>query len=95
MKTYFDHEKLNVYQASIEFVSWAEVLIESLPKSLAATNQLDRASTSISLNIAEGNGKFTEAESIKSKRNTDLFIANKDNPNLCVYLWPNRRESNW
>jgi len=65
MKTYFDHEKLNVYQASIEFVSWAEVLIESLPNSLAATNQLDRASTSISLNIAEGNGKFTEADRCK------------------------------
>ena len=65
MKTYFDHEKLNVYQASIEFVSWAEVLIESLPKSLAATNQLERASTSISLNIAEGNGKFTEADRCK------------------------------
>jgi len=62
MKTYFDHEKLNVYQASIQFVSWAEVLTESLPKSLAVTNQLDRASTSISLNIAEGNGKFTEAD---------------------------------
>ena len=65
MKIYFDHEKLNVDQASIEFVSWAEVLIESLPKSLAATNQLDRASTSISLNIAEGNGKFTEADRCK------------------------------
>jgi len=38
MKIDFDYEKLNVYQASIEFVSRAEVLIESLPKSLAATN---------------------------------------------------------
>jgi len=65
MKIYFDHEKLNVYQASIDFVSWADALIESLPKSLAVTNQLDRASTSISLNIAEGNGKFTEADRCK------------------------------
>jgi len=46
-------------------VSWADALIESLPKSLAVTNQLDRASTSISLNIAEGNGKFTEADRCK------------------------------
>lgn len=65
MKTYFDHEKLNVYQAAIEFVSWADALIESLPKSLAVTNQLDRACTSISLNIAEGNGKFTQADRCK------------------------------
>ena len=65
MKNHFDHEKLTVYQASIEFVSWADALIESLPKSLAVRNQLDRASTSVSLNIAEGNGKFTEADRCK------------------------------
>ena len=33
--------------------------METLPKSLAAYDQLDRASTSIPLNIAEGNGKYT------------------------------------
>jgi four helix bundle protein len=62
MKFHFNHENLDVYQASIEFVAWTDKLLEKLPKSLAATNQLDRASTSISLNIAEGNGKFTEAD---------------------------------
>lgn len=62
MKSYFDHEKLDVYQASIEFVSWADALLARLPKSLAVTNQLDRASTSIPLNLAEGNGKFTDAD---------------------------------
>ena len=51
MKIYFDHEKLNVYQAAIEFVSWVDALIESLPKSLAVTNQLDRASTSIPVKL--------------------------------------------
>ena len=62
METYFDHEKLDVYRASIEFVSWTDELLEGLPKSLAVTNQLDRASTSIPLNLAEGNGKFTDAD---------------------------------
>ena len=62
MKKYFDHENLDVYQAAIEFVSWADGLLEKLPKSLAVTNQIDRASTSIPLNIAEGNGKFTDAD---------------------------------
>ncbi len=62
MKTYFDHEKLNVYQEAIRFVAWVSDLLESVPKSLAAHNQLDRASTSIPLNIAEGNGKFTPAD---------------------------------
>ena len=55
----FDHEKLKVYQDAIHFVSWAEELLESLPKSLSAHNQLERAATSIPLNLAEGNGKHT------------------------------------
>ena len=58
----FDHEKLNVYQESIRFVSWADDLLQSIPKSIAAHNQLDRASTSVPLNIAEGNGKHTPAD---------------------------------
>ena len=55
----FDHEKLKVYQASLDFVELAEALLDDVPKSKAVYDQLDRASTSISLNIAEGNGKFT------------------------------------
>lgn len=59
MKRQFDHEKLLAYQRSLEFVAWTEDLLEALPGTLAVTRQLDRASTSIPLNIAEGNGKST------------------------------------
>ncbi|RYD65201.1 MAG: four helix bundle protein [Verrucomicrobiaceae bacterium] len=59
MQPLFDHEKLRVYKAAINFVAWCEPLLLKLPKSLSAHDQLDRASTSIPLNIAEGNGKFT------------------------------------
>ena len=62
MKTHFDHEKLDVYRDAIGFVAWVDELLESIPKSLAVHNQLDRASTSIALNIAEGNGKYTPAD---------------------------------
>ena len=58
----FDHEKLNVYQASIEFLVWLEKILERIPKGLAVYDQLDRASTGIPLNIAEGNGKFTQRD---------------------------------
>jgi four helix bundle protein len=54
----FDHEKLNVYQVSIKFVTWATELISKIEGKAAVKDQLDRASTSIPLNIAEGNGKF-------------------------------------
>jgi four helix bundle protein len=58
----FDHEKLEVYQESLRFIAWLEPLLERLPKSVSVRDQLDRASTSISLNLAEGNGKFTRPD---------------------------------
>ncbi len=57
VRTYFDHEKLRVYQEALRFVGFADAIIAELPPKLAARDQLDRASTSIVLNIAEGNGK--------------------------------------
>jgi four helix bundle protein len=59
MKTYFDHEKLDVYRDSIAFCAWTGELLNSISAKAAAKDQLDRASTSIPLNIAEGNGKFS------------------------------------
>jgi hypothetical protein len=42
MNERFDHDKLTVYQDAIRFVVWAGDLLETLPKSLAAYDQLDR-----------------------------------------------------
>jgi four helix bundle protein len=58
MNPRFDHEKLTVYQASLKFVAWANDLISTVEGRAAVKDQIDRASTSIPLNIAEGNGKF-------------------------------------
>jgi four helix bundle protein len=58
----FAHEKLIAYQRAIEFVAWSQPLIESLPAKCAVRSQLDRASTSIPLNLAEGNVKFSVAD---------------------------------
>ncbi len=62
MNRVFDHEKLEVYQESLAFVSWLEPMMQKLPKTIAVRDQLDRASTSIVLNLAEGNGKFTRPD---------------------------------
>ncbi len=59
MKIYFDHEKLDVYQESIAFCGWVGEFLSAISAKAAAKDQLDRASTSIPLNIAEGNGKFS------------------------------------
>ena len=62
MTTYFDHEKLNVYQVALEFNRWVGELLASIEAKAAAKDQLDRAATSIPLNIAEGNGKFSKRD---------------------------------
>lgn len=62
MNPMFDHEKLEVYQESLRFIAWLEPLLETLLKSISVRDQLDRASTSVPLNIAEGNGKFTRPD---------------------------------
>lgn len=62
MKPHFDNEKLAAYQLSIDFVGWITEVLENVPKPLFVYDQLNRASTSIPLNIAEGNGKFTSPD---------------------------------
>ncbi len=65
MKIYFDHEKLHAYQKALQFAAWSETVLERVPKSAAVHNQLDRARTSIVLNIPEGNGRFTPPDRCK------------------------------
>jgi hypothetical protein len=56
---WFDHEKLVVYQEAVAFIAWLSPLLETTLRIGDVKDQLDRASTSIPLNIAEGNGKYT------------------------------------
>jgi four helix bundle protein len=55
---WFDHEKLEVYREAIAFVAWLSGAMEATVRAGEVKDQLDRASTSIPLNIAEGNGKY-------------------------------------
>ncbi|MCP4896032.1 MAG: four helix bundle protein [bacterium] len=48
---------MDVYRLSIEFVGWVGEVVEALPRGSSVRDQLDRASTSIPLNLAEGNAK--------------------------------------
>jgi four helix bundle protein len=61
MEIYFDHEKLDVYVQSIDFCGWVGEFLPTITER-AAKDQLDRPSTSVPLNIAEGNGKFSAAD---------------------------------
>jgi four helix bundle protein len=53
-----DHERLDVYRASIEFLELALRVVDALPRGHAAlADQFRRAAMSVPLNIAEAAGK--------------------------------------
>lgn len=59
----FGHEQLDVYRLSLEYVALVFQVVERLEGKLRhARDQLLRASQSIPLNIAGGNGKATKAD---------------------------------
>jgi four helix bundle protein len=59
----FGHEKLTVYQVSLQYVAYVYDLAGSLKgPHRHARDQLLRASQSIPLNIAEGNGKTSPGD---------------------------------
>jgi four helix bundle protein len=55
----FSHEKLNVYQKALDFIEFIKNSVPSDLSKQSVIDQLDRAATSIPLNIAEGTGKYT------------------------------------
>jgi four helix bundle protein len=63
VRTFFDHEKLDVYQLELCFITWVTALLSKIkqsPKKARTTevlDQLDRASLSALLNTPEGNGR--------------------------------------
>lgn len=58
-----DHERLDVYHLALDFLVFADQVIEALPRGRShLRDQLSRASTSIVLNIAEGAGKHSKPD---------------------------------
>ena len=59
----FSHEKLDVYRLSIELITIIERVVKQVPKGRAyLVDQLQRAGTSVPLNVAEGAGEFSPKE---------------------------------
>jgi len=84
----FHHEKLTVYQRSLEFAGWSQDLIDSLSKKTSTRDHLERAADSIALNIAEANGKFSKKDrarffqiahgsALESAASLDLLVARR------------------
>ena len=59
-------QKLDVYQCSIQFLSFSRNVLSRLPRGNAElVDQLRRSAQSIPLNVAEGVGKITRADKVK------------------------------
>ena len=61
----YDHQRMDVYRAGVAFLEWRRGALRSLPKGSDLADQLTRASTSITLNIAEGCGEYSRGERLR------------------------------
>jgi four helix bundle protein len=58
-----DHERLDVYHLALDFLVFANDVIEALPRGRShLADQFTRASTSILLNLAEGAGRLSKPD---------------------------------
>ena len=65
----FEHERLDVYRAAIELFVVADAVAATLPRGRGyLADQLRRAASSISVNIAEGAGEFASDEKARFYR---------------------------
>src|SRR5579871_796906 len=65
----FDHEKMDVFQTAIEFVAAADDVVERLPRGRRyLADQLQRAASSVPLNVAEGAGEFSKKDKARFYR---------------------------
>lgn len=83
----FDFEKLEVYKIAKAYNKEVRVLIKLIPDKVIR-DQLSRASMSISLNIAEGCGRFSKAD------RKNFYIISRSSVFECVALFEILKDEN-
>jgi len=58
----FHHESLDVYRVGLDFMRWFVKLPGGSQLSDRLCREIDRAATSVVLNVAEGNGRYSELD---------------------------------
>ena len=83
----FNHERLDVYRVSLSFMRWF-VALGPAQELTAPFRPVDKAATSVVLNIAEGNGRYArldhkrflqvaQSSAVKAAAHLDLCVAKK------------------
>ena len=62
---YFAHEGLDVYKVALKLIVWLDGFLDVIDLGASYATRLDKWTTSLVLNIAEGNGRFSEADQIR------------------------------
>ena len=76
-----------MYQAGIEFVAKADDIVEQLPRGRAyLADQLQRAATSVPLNVAEGAGEFSRKDKARFYR-----MASAAGRRSALHYWMSRK----
>lgn len=77
----FMFENLLVYQKAVDFADHAAALTETFPRNYYfLADQLNRAALSVATNLAEGNGRFTQAD------RKNFFTISRGSAQECVPL---------
>jgi four helix bundle protein len=58
----FHHESLDVYQVGLDFMRWFVGLPGGMELSDRLCREVDKSATSVVLNVAEGNGRYSELD---------------------------------
>lgn len=74
----FAFEELNIYQRSRSFNLRIRKLLRGIKLDYATENQLIRAALSVQLNLAEGNGRFTNKDIRR------FYVISRSSINECV-----------
>jgi four helix bundle protein len=61
-EVFFAHEGLDAYKVTLEWVSWLHCFLPRTDIGASYAQRLDKGTTTVVLNIAEGTGRFSEAE---------------------------------
>lgn len=64
-KYFFAHESLDAYKGSLDLIAWMHGFPSDVAIRSTYAKRLEKSSTSLVLNIAEGNGRFSEAERMR------------------------------
>jgi four helix bundle protein len=62
---FFAHEGLDVYQVALKLIVWLDGVLDITDLGASYATRLDKWTTSLVLNIAEGNGRFSEADQVR------------------------------